>query len=124
LEEVSKRLACPICDGESVFESRNNASVAIRQSIKEDIAAGTMSDDDIITAISQVYGARVLLVPEASGIDALVWALPVAAFVCAVAGLAVVFRRWRRAVDTVPTDDDRVLVQAALDRERDEPDAP
>ena len=42
------------------------------------------------------FGGQVLLVPKASGFDALVWALPVAALVCAIAGLAVTFRRWRR----------------------------
>jgi cytochrome c-type biogenesis protein CcmH len=114
VEEISKQLACPICDGESVFESRNTASVAIRVQIKEDVIAGTMSDDDIITKVAQVYGARVLLVPQGSGVDALVWALPVLAFVCASAGLVVVFRRWKRAADTVPTAQDRALVDEAL----------
>jgi hypothetical protein len=38
----------------------------------------------------------------------------VGVFVCAVAGLVVAFRRWRRAADTVPTDADRALVDAAL----------
>ena len=114
VEEISKQLACPICDGESVFESRNTASVAIRVQIKADVSAGAMSDDDIISKVAQVYGARVLLVPQSTGIDALVWALPVAALVCAVAGLIVVFRRWKRAADTVPTADDRALVEAAL----------
>ena len=54
--------------------------------------------------------------PRPSGFDALVWALPVAALVCAVAGLASTFRRWRReaADDHDPTDDDRELVAAAL----------
>ncbi len=117
VEEISKRLACPICDGESVFESRNNASASIRTEIKAQVAAGERSNDDIIAFIEQRYGAQVLLVPRASGLDALVWALPVAVFVCAAAGLAVAFSRWRRAVDTVPTADDRALVDAALDAE-------
>jgi cytochrome c-type biogenesis protein CcmH len=34
VEAISRRLACPICDGESVFESRNNASASIRQEIR------------------------------------------------------------------------------------------
>ncbi len=44
------------------------------------------------------------------------WALPVAALVCAVTGLAVAFRRWRReaAGEGDPTDADRRLVAAAL----------
>ena len=117
LEDVSSRLACPICAGESVFESRNSDSEAIRTEIRAQIAQSNLSDTQIITYIADRYGARVLLVPKASGIDALVWALPVAALVCAVVGLAFAFRRWRRAVDTVPDDADRALVAAALERD-------
>lgn len=119
VEDISKRLACPICDGESVFESRNNASVAIREEIETQVESGQRSDDEVITYIEQRFGSRMLLVPRASGFDALVWILPVVALVCAVAGLAVAFRRWKRAADAMPTDDDRVLVDAAL-RERDD----
>lgn len=114
VEDIAKRLACPICDGESVFESRNNASAAIRNDIKADVSAGLLSDDQILTSIEERYGEKVRLLPKATGVDSLVWILPVAAFVCASAGLVVAFRRWKRAADTVPTDDDRLLVDAAL----------
>ena len=30
VEEITKRLACPVCDGETVYESSNPASAAIR----------------------------------------------------------------------------------------------
>ena len=113
VETISKRVACPICDGESVFESRNNASASLRTEIRAQVDTGVASDDEIITFIEQRYGAQVLLVPRADGIDALVWILPVMAFVCGVAGLTVAFRRWKRAADTVPTDDDRTLVADA-----------
>lgn len=116
VEAVAKRLACPICDGESVFESRNNASNSIRNDIKSKVAEGRLTDDQIVTELQNVYTARVLLVPKATGLDALVWVLPVAAFVCAIAGLAVAFRRWKRVTDTVPSDDDRELVAAAMRR--------
>lgn len=116
VEEISKQLACPICDGESVFESRNNASVGIRTEIAAQVAQGTRSDTEIITYIEQRFTARVLLVPKATGIDALVWALPAGALVCAVVGLALAFRRWKAVADTVPDDADRELVAAALAR--------
>ena len=102
LEYVSTRLACPICDGESVFESRNTDSEAIRTEIRSQIGQGQLSDDQIITYMTDRYGAQLLLVPKATGVDALVWALPAAALVCALVGLAFAFRRWRRAVDTDP----------------------
>ncbi len=114
VEDISRRLACPICDGESVFESRNADSQAIRIEIARQVNSGAVSDDQIINFIEQRFGSRVLLVPRATGIDALVWALPVAALVCAVVGLGVAFRRWKAAADTVPDDADRELVAAAL----------
>ena len=112
VEQISKRLACPICDGESVFESRNNASAKIRTEIAVQVAAGERTDDEIISYFVQ-RDSKLLLVPRATGFDALVWILPVVAFVCGVAGLGVAFRRWKRAADTMPTDDDRALVAAA-----------
>lgn len=118
IEAISKRLACPICDGESVFESRNSASEAIRVEIRTQVEAGNTTDDEIVTFIQQRYKDRVLLVPRSTGIDALAWALPVFVAVCAAAGLAVAFWRWRRAVDTVPTDDDRAIVAAARESAR------
>ena len=114
VEEISKRLACPICDGESVFESRNADSQAIRIEIARQVDTGTVSDDQIINFIEQRFGSKVLLGPRATGIDALVWALPVAALVCGIVGLAVAFRRWKVAADTIPDDADRELVSAAL----------
>jgi len=123
VEEISKRLACPICDGESVFESRNNASAGIREEIRRQVETGQRTDEQIITFFEQRYDASILLVPRASGLDALVWVLPVMAMVCAIAGLAVAFRRWRLAADLVPTEGDRALVEGAL-RRADDPDDP
>lgn len=115
IDSISKRLACPECDGESVFESRSGASQNLRAQIAERVRTGTKSDEAIVAEIERNFGARVLLVPRATGIDALVWALPAAAFVCAVAGLAVAFLRWRGRTDPLPTDADRELVAAALE---------
>ena len=114
VEDISSRLACPICDGESVFESRNADSQAIRIEIARQVETGTVSDDQIINFIEQRFGSKVLLVPRATGIDALVWALPVAALVCALVGLGFAFHRWKTVADTVPDDADRRLVAAAL----------
>jgi len=120
VEDISRRLACPICDGESVFESRNADSQAIRIEIARQVDTGTVSDDQIINFIEQRFGSKVLLVPRATGIDALVWALPVAALVCAIVGLGFAFHRWRTATDTIPDDDDRRLVAAALAKDGEE----
>jgi cytochrome c-type biogenesis protein CcmH len=116
VDRISKRIACPVCDGESVYESQNPASANLRAEIRQQVELGAASDDEIVDYVQQRFGGQVLLVPKASGIDALVWVLPVVVFVGAVAGLTVAFRRWKRAADTIPDDDDRALVARALQR--------
>jgi cytochrome c-type biogenesis protein CcmH len=122
IDGIARRIACPICDGESVYESRNNASVSIRTEIEAQVREGVRTDDEIIGYIAERYRGDVLLVPRATGLDTLVWALPVAALVCGVAGLAVAFRRWSRQARGAPaaTDADYALVDQAL-RDLDEP---
>jgi cytochrome c-type biogenesis protein CcmH len=124
VDAIARRVACPICDGESVFESQNNASQAIRNQVQQLVADNDLSDTEIIAFIETRYGAQVLLVPKASGFDALVWVLPAVAFACGVAALVVVFRRWKREAGDMrePTDDDRALVEAALLADLDDQD--
>jgi cytochrome c-type biogenesis protein CcmH/NrfF len=50
------------------------------------------------------------LIPRSTGLDALVWALPVAVAVAAIAGLTMAFRRWRSQSLLVATDDDEAIV--------------
>lgn len=116
IEAISKRLACPICQGESVYESRNTASVQIREAIKQDVNDGIKSDGQIIQDIVLAYDGEELLVPTADGVEALAWALPAAAFVIGAAGLAFAFRRWQQSARALgdATDDDYALVADAM----------
>ncbi|MCU1400928.1 MAG: ccmH [Acidimicrobiales bacterium] len=120
LDGIAQHIACPECEGESVYESQSPAAQNIRIQIKSLISQGTYSDDQIIAYVETNFGTKTQLVPKATGFDAVVWALPVFAGVCAIAGLTVAFRRWRTAADTVPTESDRALVDAALAEQDDE----
>ena len=117
VEEISKQLACPICDGETVYESRNTQSASIRTEIKAQVTSTDATDDEIIAYIVQNFDAKTQLVPKATGFESLVWVLPSVAFVCAAVGLFFAFRNWRLAADLVPDDDDRALVDAELKAE-------
>ncbi|MEY3806711.1 MAG: cytochrome c biosis protein CcmH [Actinomycetota bacterium] len=114
IDAISKRIACPTCDGESIFVSRATAADAIRKQVARDVAAGQLSDDEIIATIAQSFDAQVLLVPRATGLDSLVWVLPIAVLVCAIAGLVIAFRRWRAQLDADASDEDFVLVEKLL----------
>jgi cytochrome c-type biogenesis protein CcmH len=115
VEEITKRLACPVCDGESVYESANSASAAIRAEVKTQVTTSDATDDEIVAFIVQQFDAKTQLLPSATGFESLVWVLPTVAFVCAGVGLFFAFRRWKANVDTVPDDADRALVEAALE---------
>ncbi len=114
IESVSKRLVCPTCDGESVYESRGAASQAIRQEIARQVADGQLTDSQIIKAIDDSYTADLKLVPGGTGFDALIWVMPIAVLVVSVVGLVVVFRRWKVQGSVSATDADRKLVESAL----------
>ncbi len=123
VDAIASRVACPICAGESVFVSQNSASRAIRNEITELVNDNDLSDADIIAFIETRYGAQVLLVPRSTGFDALIWVLPAVGLICGLAGLTVVFRRWKReaAATADPTDADRELVASALADDRARP---
>lgn len=117
IEAISKRLACPVCEGESVYESRNPAANQIREAVKQAVDDGQRSDEEIIqTIVDSYHEGEELLVPTASGVQALAWALPAAAFVIGVVGLAIAFRRWRDGARSLgeATDDDYELVKQAM----------
>lgn len=116
-DDISQRLACPVCDGESVYESQSPAAASIRNQITTMIQSGSYTDDEIISVMSTKFEAQTQFIPKGSGFEALAWALPVVALVAAIVGLTIAFRRWKMAADTVPTDNDRLLVEAALREE-------
>ncbi len=116
---ISQRVACPVCDGESVYESRHPTSVNIKDAIEDRVDDGRLTDDEIIESIVSSRDGEELLVPTADGIEALAWALPATAFVFGVAGLTIAFRRWRESAQMLghATDDDYALVAEAMARE-------
>ena len=112
VKRVASEVRCPTCRQLSAAESDAPAAEAVRVAIAQRVEQGE-SDKEIRGFLVSTYGDDILLKPGGSGVAGLVWALPVAAFVCALAGLAIAFRRWHRA-EAGPTADDRALVERAL----------
>jgi cytochrome c-type biogenesis protein CcmH len=114
-QAIYERLACPVCDGESVVESRAESAVQIREVVARLVVEGQLTDDEIVTQIDASYVEELALTPGRSGLDLLVWVLPAIAFVGAVAGLIAVVLRWQRTPRAAaPNDEDRAIVAAAL----------
>ena len=126
VEAIAQRIACPVCQGESVYVSRHPTSVNIKNSIEDSVQEGLLTDDQIIQGIVAARSGEELLVPSASGIEALAWALPATAFVIGLVGLTLAFRRWQETARATgaATDDDYAMVAAAMsdDDPDDDPD--
>lgn len=114
IDLVTSHLACPTCSGESVFVSRASAAEAIRTEVARQVGAGIRTDDEIISYIEQRFGSQVLLVPRSSGLDSLVWSLPVAVLIIAMSLLVSAFVRWGRRKSSTPSATDEMLVKDAL----------
>jgi len=96
IDAISKRLACPTCQGESIYVSRAPAAESVRAEIARQVASAQRTDDEIIAYIENRFGSSVLLVPRSDGLDALIWILPVSLGILGVGGLCLLFVRWRR----------------------------
>ena len=103
--ELKEATLCPVCDGQSVLESNAPAAAAMRRQIDLWVDAGR-SDSQIRADLAAAYGDDVNALPPGQGIGTLVWALPVAAFAAAGAGLWAATRRWKLRAAAAGAPDD------------------
>jgi cytochrome c-type biogenesis protein CcmH/NrfF len=113
---LTQSIRCPQCAGQSVAESDVSVAREIRREIAQRVEQG-QTDDQIRAYFASAFGSDALLTPPSDGVGGLVWILPVVAVVVALGGLAVAFRRWSGDVPVPATDDDRALVDQALNDE-------
>jgi len=113
IDEISRQLACPTCNGESIYVSRAPAAEAIRNEIARQVASGRSTDDGVVAYIENSFPGSVLL-PRTEGVESLVWVLPVVALVGGLAGLGFAFRKWKIDASVQASPDDERLVSDAL----------
>jgi cytochrome c-type biogenesis protein CcmH len=83
---LSIRLKCPICAGESIAGSQTDLAKDLRARIDDEIAAGS-TDDEIIAMFVASYGEQVLLDPPSTGWGIALWAVPLGVLV--IGGIAI-----------------------------------
>ena len=92
--DISAGLRCPVCRNESIDES--NAAVArdLRLMVRERLVAGD-TDAEVVAAVVARFGEFILLKPDASGANLVLWLAPAGLLV---AGLVVAMAAQRRRV--------------------------
>jgi cytochrome c-type biogenesis protein CcmH len=94
---VAERLACPVCDGESVAASQTEVARSMLTRIRALDAEG-LSESEILDWFEARYGPEIVLDPPLDLGGILLWAIPA---LVAVGGVAVVIRLRARSVESV-----------------------
>lgn len=112
---IADQLRCPTCQGLSVADSSASTARAIRDDIARRVDEGE-TDGQIKRAYVDRYGEWILLRPRTSGLGALLWAVPAVVILTAAGVLLLAVRRWQREPDLRATDDDRAMVERAMEQ--------
>lgn len=92
LKVVAADLRCPVCQGESIYDSHSTVASQMKEVIREQIAAGK-TDDQIRSFFAERYGEFILMEPDFHSRAWFVWAFPVLALLSGFAGLSLLLQR-------------------------------
>lgn len=96
VREVSSELRCVVCQGVSIQDSPSTLAQEMRSVVREQLAAG-QSPEQVKAYFVERYGEWVLLRPKASGLNLLVYLLPIAVIAGGAAFIFMKARSWTRA---------------------------
>ncbi len=68
-------IRCPVCAGQTINDSNNEMSKAMRAVVREQLKAGH-SDADVLAFFQQRYGDGILLIPPKNPATLLLWVFP------------------------------------------------
>ncbi len=112
VQALAGQIKCVTCVGESVAGSQSDFAVNARKDIRTRVDDGN-TDEEILGYFSSRYD-DVLLNPSSSGVNSLVWILPIVVVAMAVAGAVLTVRQRKSSSGARPSAEDRRLVAAAL----------
>jgi cytochrome c-type biogenesis protein CcmH len=93
---LASQLRCPVCQGLSIEDSPSELSQQMRNVVRDQLRAGR-SPEEVKQYFVSKYGEWILLSPRASGVNTLIYALPLLALIGG-AGLVIIsIGRWTRA---------------------------
>tara|TARA_B100000315_G_scaffold187800_1_gene177458 strand:+ start:1251 stop:1850 length:600 start_codon:yes stop_codon:yes gene_type:complete len=90
-QAIDRSLMCPVCPAETIDQAQVELARQMRGVVREMLAQGA-SRDEILDFFVERYGPGVLAAPPKSGVNLLVWILPVAGVVAALLGALAILR--------------------------------
>lgn len=113
--EISVELRCPVCRNENIDDSNAGVSRDLRLMVRERLLEGD-SNAEVIEAVVARYGEYVLLKPDASGFNLVLW-LAAPGLLLIAGGVAfVTIRRRAGSSETTLSDEEEARLRELLDR--------
>ena len=101
---LESELRCPVCQGLSIADSPAELAVEMRGVVAGQLATGA-SDADVRAYFVERYGRWIVLAPDPSGANLLLWAVPGLMLIGGAAVLVARSRRSQRRVAIASTND-------------------
>lgn len=98
---VASTLRCPVCQGESLQESPSDLARQMRDVVRDKLRAGETPDQVRAYFVSK-YGEWILLEPTMTGLNVLLYVIPVLLVIGGLALVAFLVRRWTAPESTTP----------------------
>ena len=96
---ISADLRCVVCRGENIDESNAPIAHDLRLLVRERLVEGD-SNDEVVNFIVERYGEYVLMKPNTSGANVVLWAAGPALFIAALIAAGLYLRRRSQAKET------------------------
>jgi cytochrome c-type biogenesis protein CcmH len=93
VREVSAILRCPVCQGLSIQDSPAELAVQMKDVVRQQLREGKTPEEVKAYFVSK-YGEWVLLEPKASGVNLLVYALPLVLLLGGAVFIGFAVKRW------------------------------
>ena len=84
-QSIDRSLMCPVCPAETIDQAQVEIARQMRAVVRDMLGKGA-SRDEVLDFFVSRYGLEVLAAPPKSGVNILVWVLPIAGILAALAG--------------------------------------
>jgi cytochrome c-type biogenesis protein CcmH len=93
VKEVASVLRCPVCQGLSIQDSPSELSVQMKDVVRQQLREGK-SPKEVKAYFVSKYGEWILLEPKASGMNMIVYALPVVLVLAGLGFIWMMVKKW------------------------------
>lgn len=94
---MAATLRCPVCQGESIQDSPSELAQQMRAVVRERLRAGE-SPEEIKAYFASRYGEWILLEPKMTGLNIVLYVLPVVLVIGGLILVVALVRKWTRPV--------------------------